>query len=246
LAIVRLDLGEGQKHPQSLRLEPSPSPETDVLAHLEAGLPLGDCVVDEIYTGYALAHTADFVGALEEVWRVCKPGALVHVRLPHATSVWAASRDPRHQRLYTIETFEYFDPRHRSERCPTRASYVIEESKLYLTARGAVERGRGLARGAVSRLFEALANRNRGMQYRWERWLGHLVGFEEMYVLLSVVKERQTEPAPSPPKAARPAPGGPDRAGPPPPPEEDSPLAKAEGPARPVRTPRRRAAEKTS
>jgi hypothetical protein len=29
------------------------------------------------------------------------------------------------------------------------------------------------------------------MQYRWERWLGHLVGFEEMYVLLSVVKERR-------------------------------------------------------
>jgi hypothetical protein len=33
------------------------------------------------------------------------------------------------------------------------------------------------------------------MQYRWERWLGHLVGFEEMYVLLSVVKERWPEPS---------------------------------------------------
>jgi len=34
------------------------------------------------------------------------------------------------------------------------------------------------------------------MQYRWERWLGHLVGFEEMYVLLSVVKERRPASAP--------------------------------------------------
>jgi hypothetical protein len=34
------------------------------------------------------------------------------------------------------------------------------------------------------------------MQYRWERWLGQLVGFEEMYVLLTVVKERP-ETAPS-------------------------------------------------
>ena len=195
LAIVRLDLGEGRKRPEGLRLEPRPGPETDVLADLEAGLPLGDSVVDEVDTGHALAHTADFVGALEEVWRVCKPGALVHVRLPHATSVWAASRDPRHQRLYTIETFEYFDPRRRNERCPTRASYIIEESRLYLTARGAPERGRGLARGTVSRLFEAAANRSRGMQYRWERWLGHLVGFEEMYVLLNVVKERRPEPS---------------------------------------------------
>jgi SAM-dependent methyltransferase len=191
LAIVRLDLGEGPKRPESLRLEACRAPATDVLAGLGAGLPLADNVVDELYAEHALAHVEDFVGAMEEVWRVCKPGALVHVRLPHATSVWAASRDPRHQRLYTIETFEYFDPRRRNERCPTVASYVIEESRLYLTDRGAPERGRGLARGTVSRLFEAAANRSRGMQYRWERWLGHLVGFEEMYVLLSVVKERQ-------------------------------------------------------
>jgi SAM-dependent methyltransferase len=220
LAIVKLDLGEGRKRPESLRFGRRPGPETDVLADLEAGLPLGDSVVDEVDTGHALAHTADFVGALEEVWRVCKPGALVHVWLPHATSVWAASRDPRHQRLYTIETFEYFDPRRRSESCPTRASYVIEESRLYLTARGAPERGRGLARGIVSRVFEATANRSRGMQYRWERWLGHLVGFEEMYVLLNVVKERRPEPSAPPPKAGPPL---------------------AEGPARRHRTPRREA-----
>jgi SAM-dependent methyltransferase len=195
--MVRVDLGEGHKQPESLRLEPCRGPVTDLLADLEAGLPLGDSVVDEVFAGGALAHVQDFVGAMEEVWRVCKPGALVHVRLPHATSVWAASRDPRHQRLYTIETFEYFDPQRRDERCPTRASYVIEESRLYLTARGAQERGRGLARGTVSRLFEAAANRSRGMQYRWERWLGNLVGFEEMYVLLTVVKERSSETPPS-------------------------------------------------
>jgi len=197
LAIAKLDLGEGQKQPESLRLEPCRGPLTDLLAGLEGGLPLADSVIDEVFADHALVHVQDFVGAMEEVWRVCKPGALVHVRLPHATSVWAASRDPRHQRLYTIETFEYFDPKRRDERCPTRASYVIEESRLYLTARGAQERGRGLARGTVSRLFEAAANRSRGMQYRGERWLGHLVGFEEMYVLLTVVKERPPQTAPA-------------------------------------------------
>jgi hypothetical protein len=41
------------------------------------------------------------------------------------------------------------------------------------------------------------------MQYRWERWLGHLVGFEEMYVMLSVVKERRPEPAPPGPARRR-------------------------------------------
>jgi SAM-dependent methyltransferase len=194
VAIVRLDLGEGRKQAGSLRIEARPAHDTDVRGDLEGGLPLRDSVADEVYAGHALAHTSDFVAAMEEVWRVCKPGALVHVSLPHATSVWAASRDPRHQRLYTIETLEYFDPRRRDERCPTRAAYIIEESRLHLTARSRLERGRGLARGTISRLFEAAANRSRGMQYRWERWLGQLVGFEEMYVVLSVVKERQPAP----------------------------------------------------
>jgi hypothetical protein len=72
------------------------------------------------------------------------------------------------------------------------------------------------------------------MQYRWERWLGHLVGFEEMYVLLSVVKERRPEPSASPPV----------RAGQPLPPEADSPQAKAEGPGRRRRTRRQAAQEK--
>jgi hypothetical protein len=40
----------------------------------------------------------------------------------------------------------------------------------------------------ISTVVEALANRNRGSQYRWERWLGSFIGFEEFFVLLTVVK----------------------------------------------------------
>jgi SAM-dependent methyltransferase len=188
--MVRLDLGTGSKRSGSLRLARAPSDDTDALATLDGGLPFQDNSIDEVFVGYTLEHAADFVGALEELWRVSKPGALIHIFLPHATSPWATSRDPRHQRQYTIETFEFFDPRRGSPECSVTASFEIEQAQLYLTSRRGGARGRGIARGAVSRIFEAVANRDRGMQYRWERWLGNLIGFEEFYVLLSAVKAR--------------------------------------------------------
>jgi hypothetical protein len=188
LAIVRLDLGEGPKRPESLRLEPCRAPATDVLADLGAGLPLADSVVDELYADHALAHVEDFVGAMEEVWRVRRgPGP----RSTAARHLGMGCRGSRHQRLYTIETFECFDPRRRNERCPTVASYVTEESRLYLTARGAPRGSRPGARHGLA----ALRGRQPepGMQYRWERWLGHLVGFERC-TCCSVVKERRLSP----------------------------------------------------
>jgi hypothetical protein len=188
LSIVRLDFGGGRKRPDSLRLSGTPGADTDVVAALDGGLPFRGDSIDEVFAGDALAQVADFVGALEELWRVGKPGALVHIRLPHATSPWSTSRDPRHRHQFTIETFEYFDPR-RGERS-TPASFEIERARLYLTSRRRGERGRGIARGTTSRLLEALANRNRGMQYRFERWLGNVIGFEEFYVLLAVAKPR--------------------------------------------------------
>ena len=188
MSTVRLDLGGGPKRSGTLKLDRVPSHDTDVLATLDGGLPFQDSSIDEVFAGYALQHAADFMRELEDLWRVSKPGALIHIHLPHATSTWATSRDPRHQRQHTIETFEYFDPKRHNPECPTRASFEIEEARLYLTSRRGGARGRGIARGAVSRIFEALANRNRGMQYRWERWLGNLIGFEEFYVLLTAVK----------------------------------------------------------
>ena len=192
MPIVKISLG-GRRRPNALALAPTGA---DLRASLDNGLPLRDSAVDEVFAEDALEHVRDFVGALEEIWRVSKPGALIHLHLPHASSPWATSRDPRHQRQFTIETFEYFSPSRQRDACPTRATFEIEHCRLHLTARGGPDRGRGLAQGTVARLLEAVANRNRGMQYRWERWLGHLIGFDEMSVVLSVVKAREpTVPA---------------------------------------------------
>ena len=189
--IVRLDFGRGAQRARTLRLGPDPGDGVQIFAQLSPHLPFKDNSVDEIFIERAFADVEDVVCIMEEFWRMSKPGTIIHLRLPHASSSWGLSRDPRHRQHFTLETFNYFDPR-RNENfdCKSLASFHVEYTRLYLTAPRSGARGLALGRGVVTQVVEAFVNQNRGMQYRWERWLAALLGgFEEFYVVLSAVKE---------------------------------------------------------
>lgn len=189
--IVRLDFGDELPRPRTLRVGPAGAAGVQVIAQLGQYLPFRQSSVDELFLGRSLAHANDLLVAMTELWRVCKPGAILRVRLPHASSSWAVSRDPTQRGHFTLETFSYFDPRDNGPACSGRASFRVEQARLYLTApRRAQARGMAIARGVIAPMIEAFANQNRGMQYRWERWFAPLVGgFEEFAVVLSAVKE---------------------------------------------------------
>lgn len=188
--IVRLDFGGAARRAQALRVGDQAGPGVAVVSPLTRCLPFRENSADEIFLDHALAHNNDFLGVMEELWRISKPGAILHVRLPHASSSWAISRDPRHPRSYTLETFNYFDPRFRDPTCTSRATFRVEHARLYLTGARKSARGLALARGAFAGIIEGFVNQNRGMQYRWERWFSPLVGgFEELYVVLSAIKQ---------------------------------------------------------
>lgn len=187
--MVRLDFGGRAPRPRVLRVHRERREGVHVLADLSPHLPFRDESVDEVFLDRTLAHVDDFVGTLEELWRICKPGALIHLRLPHASSSWAVARDPRHPRAYALDTFSYFDPRYKSEECSSVASFQIEQCRLHLTGARREARGLALARGVFATAVERVVNQNRGMQYRWERWFAPLVGgFEELSVVLNTIK----------------------------------------------------------
>lgn len=187
--IVRLDFGGERRRARTLRLAPTAAPGVQIVVQLSPYLPFRDNSVDEIFLDHSMAHAEEFLEIMEELWRISKPSTILHLRLPHASSSWAVSRDPRHNRHFTLETFNYFDPRFRDPEC-TRASFRVEHARLYLTGARQNARGLALARGAFAQVFDGFVNQNRGMQYRWERWFAPLVGgFEEFYVVLSVIKE---------------------------------------------------------
>jgi SAM-dependent methyltransferase len=188
--IVRLDFGGEARRGRCLRVAERPAAGVRIVAKLSPDLPFRSNSVDEIFLDHVLAHTENFPAIMEELWRVSKPGTLVHLRLPHTSSSWALSRDPRHGAHYTLETFNYFDPRFKDPKCASPASFQVEHARLYLTGARRGARGLALARGAFARILEGLVNQDRGMQYRWERWFAPFVGgFEEFYVVLSAVKQ---------------------------------------------------------
>jgi len=188
--IVRLDFGGEARRARTIRVDDHGAPGVQLVADLSVNLPFRDNTVDEVFLDHALAHRTEFVPIMEELWRVSKPNTVLHIRLPHGTSVWSVSRDPKHGRAYTLETFNYFDPRFNHGDCRSHARFRIEHARLYLTGARGEDRGLALARGMFSGVIEGFVNQNRGMQYRSERWFAPLIGgFEEFYVVLSALKD---------------------------------------------------------
>jgi hypothetical protein len=152
-------------------------------------LPLKASSVDELFVGRMIAWRSDIAATLDELWRVSKPGALIHLTLPHASSVISASRDANPRPLLTLNTFNYYDPRLKPWDAPATA-FAIERARLRVAGQRADDTGLALARGPFAQFIEKLANGSRGSQYRFERWFANLIGgFEEFDVVLAVVKD---------------------------------------------------------
>jgi SAM-dependent methyltransferase len=194
--MVRLDFtGRAHQRARALRVAARPEPGVTLLAEAGPRLPLRDASVDELFIGRSIAYREDIAATLDELWRVSKPGALIHLTLPHASSAIAVSRDARPRPLLTLQTFAYYDTRTKPADAP-EASFSVERARLRVAGRRGDDTGLALARGPFAQFVEKLANNNRGSQYRFERWFAGLIGgFEEFDVVLSAVK---------PPKRAAP------------------------------------------
>ena len=190
--MVRLDFGgRAKKAARALRVALVPGPGVALVAEPGPRLPFRDGSVDEAFMGNMIAYREDVAATLDELWRICKPGALVHLTLPHASSIIAASRDARPRPLLTLNTFNYYDPRTKPWDAPATA-FTVERARLRVAGQRGDDSGLALARGPFAQFIEKLANGSRGSQYRFERWFAGLIGgFEEFDVVLAVVKQHE-------------------------------------------------------
>jgi SAM-dependent methyltransferase len=186
--MVRVDF-EGRSRPaaRALRAALAPGDGVTLLAEPGPRLPFRDHAVDEVFLGSMIAWRGDIAETLDELWRVCKPGALVHMTLPHASSVISQSRDANPRPMLTLNTFNYYDPRTKPWDAPQTA-FSVERGYLRVAGARAEGAGLALARGPFASFIEKVANGSRGSQYRFERWASGLVAFEEFDVVLSVIK----------------------------------------------------------
>ncbi len=83
-------------------------PGVDLVCDLEGDLPIKTDSVDVVHLSHIIEHIRNLVCFMEEVYRICRPGAQVQVIVPYYTSR-GAFRDPTHVRFIAEDTFQYFE-----------------------------------------------------------------------------------------------------------------------------------------
>ena len=104
-----LELGCGfNKTPGAFGIDIIRGSHADILHDLNTfPYPFADSEWDRILCRDVLEHLDDFIRAVEEIWRIARPGAIVEVSGPFMSSVNYYS-DPTHKRAFTSKTFDYF------------------------------------------------------------------------------------------------------------------------------------------
>ena len=106
---VIVDIGCGAKKLNgAFGLDRRKEPGVDVICDFEHAVPLRTNSVDVVNMSHIMEHIRDIIAFMEEVYRVCRPGAEVRVIVPYYTSR-GAFRDPTHVRFITEDTFQYFE-----------------------------------------------------------------------------------------------------------------------------------------
>jgi predicted SAM-dependent methyltransferase len=101
------DIKEGYINLDSLRL-----PGVDVIHNLNKyPYPFKDNTFDEVEANMILEHLDDWLRCMKELRRICKPNAVINLRVPFFPSMYAVS-DPTHKHFFTYQTFEYISSAH--------------------------------------------------------------------------------------------------------------------------------------
>ena len=105
-----LDVGCGQaKYTGAVGVDISPDTAADVVHDLnQHPWPFADGSFDQVLCQDVLEHVREPLAFVAELHRICRPGARIHLRTPHYSSVLAYS-DPTHEHYFSamaIRTFE--------------------------------------------------------------------------------------------------------------------------------------------
>ena len=123
---LKLDLGCGRNRQEGFHgVDVSPDSDADSIVNLfEFPWPWEDSSVDEVFSSHFVEHLPvachgcgqpdGLISFMEEVHRICKPGAAVKIIHPYALST-RAFQDPTHTRFIPETTWHYFSAQGRAD-----------------------------------------------------------------------------------------------------------------------------------
>lgn len=92
--------------------------------------PFKDNSVDEVYARYILEHLDDTIKVMEELHRICKPGARIFLFLPYFATC-GAFIDPQHKRFFGFNSFDYFQKGYRDyDGLYSKVNFKIHKRKI--------------------------------------------------------------------------------------------------------------------
>jgi hypothetical protein len=189
---VKIDFGCGpSKLPGYTGLDLFAWPGVDVVCTDGMRIPLPDDSVSEVYTRMCLEHVTDIFAVMNELWRVCEPGALIRIEVPHS-SLTSCRDDLDHKRTFTFRMFEYHfgqTPEPSIQMIAGRARFDQQSVRLVWWNPKMIRLKVWWKRtilNALSVVINGVANVSPFLCERlWCSWVG---GFDEIHFVLKVVK----------------------------------------------------------
>lgn len=104
---TRLNLGCGLDYRKGnwLNMDFNRTVKADIYCDIEKGIPLETNSIDYVYADMVLEHVKDIFFVMDELWRVCKPGAIIEIYVPHYSGVYA-TKHLAHYKCYGIGSFD--------------------------------------------------------------------------------------------------------------------------------------------
>ncbi|MDD5241099.1 MAG: methyltransferase domain-containing protein [Sulfuricella sp.] len=106
---LKINMGSGKtSKPGFFNLDLVALPNVDIVADINQPLSaLPDNSVDAISSCHVFEHITNLPGLMEELYRVCRPGARIEISVPHFSNPHYFS-DPTHVRPWGLYTMSYF------------------------------------------------------------------------------------------------------------------------------------------
>ena len=109
---MKLHLGCGNDYREGyVNCDISPDVKSDKIVNLEKRLPFKDNSVDEIVVNHVLEHVQKPIEVLKEIYRICKHGAIIKIRVPYFSSESAFSQID-HYSFFSWTTFDCLEKNH--------------------------------------------------------------------------------------------------------------------------------------
>lgn len=109
---LRVDLGCGDRKPPGfVGVDIAPGPDVDIVCDLNDRFPFETGTVDYLRAHDLVQQLPDRIRTMNEIWRVCRDGATVDIRVP-STDGRGAFQDPSHVSFWNANSFFYYSDQH--------------------------------------------------------------------------------------------------------------------------------------